>query len=80
MTAHVRGCFDSAAFRARLDQRRTELGISWREVNRQSGLPAAAGAIKLRYGYVPNIETVCRLMAWLGETDLGPYLAEVARE
>lgn len=75
MTRHVKGVFDPVALHAALDRRREEMGISWREVARQNGLSSNNLSAWLRQGRSINAEYLCRLMAWLGTDDIGPFVS-----
>lgn len=66
---------DSAAFLAALDDQRRALGISWRELCRQAGIyPGYPIAERLAAGNTASVDTFLRLLAWLGETDVTPYV------
>lgn len=82
MTAppHPRDAFDPAALLARLEAKRTDDGISWRELVRRAGMPRSYGiAGKLRRGGHPTAGVLILLLRYLGETDLGPYTREPER-
>lgn len=71
----IRAAFDPAALFAALDAKRATEGISWREVARRAGMPGTNGfAGKLRGGSHPSAGVLVLLLAWLGETDLAPYI------
>lgn len=59
-----------------LNQRRTALSISWREVMRQAGVRAPSFSTRLKNGGEPDLQNLARLLLWLGDTDLRPYLRE----
>lgn len=52
---------------AALDQRRAELGISWREVARQTGCTTASLFTRMRRDDLGlHADTLVSLLAWLG--------------
>jgi hypothetical protein len=61
-----------ALYRA-LDVRRREKRISFRQIMREAGLRPAT-TTRLGHGEPPNADSLIRLLAWLGTTDLGPYI------
>jgi hypothetical protein len=69
--------FDSAALYAALDRRRGELGVTWREVLRQSGVAAVGTITYLSQGRSLSADTLLRLLVWLGDTDVAPYVLEI---
>ena len=66
--------FDSAALYVALDIRRKALRISWREVAAQAGLGTSSITTNLKHGGSLRTDTFLRLMAWLSETDVTPYV------
>lgn len=72
MTAHARS-LDSAALHRAVNQRRTELGISWREVSRQAGLATVGLGYRLAKGDGLSADSLIRILAWLGTNDVGPF-------
>jgi hypothetical protein len=66
--------FDPAALHAALDRRRRASGISWRELQRQAGIAGHSTPARLVAGQTLRADTLLRLMAWLGETDITPYV------
>jgi hypothetical protein len=58
-----------------IDRRRRELRITRREVLRQIGERTPSSLTRLGQGYQPSADLLIRYLAWLGETDLKPYLA-----
>ena len=66
--------FDSAALYAALDLRRQALRISWREVAAQAGLGTDSTLTSLKHGRSLRTDTFLRLLAWLSETDVTPYV------
>jgi hypothetical protein len=65
-----------ALYRA-VDRRRRELGVSKREVCRQVGEHTPSAVTRLGRGVRPSTDQLVRLLHWLGETDLAPYIAPV---
>lgn len=68
--------FDPEALYARLDTSRRSQRLSWRALSRQSGIDTALIS-RLGHGHSPGVGNLVRVLAWLGETDLAPYLREV---
>ena len=66
--------FDSAALYAALDLRRKALRISWREVAAQAGIGVGSSLTNLKRGHSLKADTFLRLLAWLSETDVTPYV------
>ena len=66
--------FDSAALYAALDLRRKALGISWQRVADQAGLATDSTLTNLKRGRTVETDTFLRLLAWLSETDVTPYV------
>lgn len=69
--------FDPEALYAAVDRRRRELCISGREVLRQVGEYTPSALTRLGQGKQPSADLLVRLLHWLGETDLAPYIASV---
>lgn len=59
--------FDTHAIYEALDARRTELGMSWREMAATIGVGHAAGLTHLRNGGRVSFPGIVRILAWLGE-------------
>lgn len=77
----VPGVFLPHALLARLEARRARDGISWRELARRAGMPGSYGiAGKLRRGVHPTAKILVPLLAYLGETDLEPYIGPPVAE
>lgn len=72
--------FDPEALYAAIDRRRRELRISGREVLRQIGEYTPSALTRLGQGRQPSADLLVRLLHWLGETDLSPYIAPVSVE
>ena len=69
-----RDAFDPATLLARLEAKKRQQDISWRELALQAGMPQSYGiASKLRAGAQPTAGVLLLLLRWLGDTDLAPY-------
>jgi hypothetical protein len=66
--------FDSAAFFAAVDDARRERGVSWRTVLVEAGIKGASFITRFTGGQTPDANNLVRLLAWLGTTDMGPYM------
>lgn len=72
----TRGLFDVGALYAALNARRQLRGILWKDVAREAGVhPSTFTRIGI-YGRHPDAENLTRLLLWLGDTDLAPYIWE----
>lgn len=69
---------DTEALYVAVDRRRRRLRISRREVLRQIGEKTPSALTRLGQGGQPSADLLVRLLDWLGETDLAPYVAIVA--
>jgi transcriptional regulator with XRE-family HTH domain len=69
--------FDPEKLYVAIDRRRRELRISQREVLRQVGehTPSALG--RLGRGAHPSADLLCRLLVWLGDTDISSFVTPV---
>lgn len=67
------GELDPAALYAKLDQQREASGLTWRRLAAEAGV-SPSGLTKLGHGGHPSSDVLVRLLAWLGTTDLGPFL------
>jgi len=64
-----------------VDRRRRELRISAREVLRQIGERTPMSLGRIGRGAQPSADLLVRLLVWLGDTDVAPYLTPIdARE
>ncbi len=68
-----RGVFDLPALAARVEAVRRERNISFRQVGREAGIDGTNMTGRLA-GSSLDAETFVRLLLWLGETDVGPYV------
>ena len=73
----ARVLFDSEALYVALDRERRERRMSWRAVLRAAGIPGLGLITRLGRGHAPDISNVARLLLWLGDTDLKPYLRPI---
>ena len=67
--------FDVEALYVALDRQRRHLRISAREVLRQAGVRGPSIWTRLSRGQAPDVHNLVRLLAWLGTTDLAPYMS-----
>lgn len=72
--------FDSEALYVAIDRRRRELGISKREVCRQVGERTPSAVTRIERGTHPSADLLARLLHWLGDTDLSPYIVALEPE
>lgn len=72
--------FDPEKLYVALDRRRRELRISGRELCRQVGEHGPSALTRLGQGRMPSADLLARLLVWLGDTDVGPFLSEVGPE
>lgn len=66
--------FNPEALYLALDKRRRERRISWRAIAGEAGVGIFTGP-RLGRGQDVHSDTLVRLMVWLGETDLTPYMS-----
>lgn len=71
--ARAPGAFDMPAFAAAVHARVRERNISYRQVGRESGVCEVNITQRLRGGGL-SADTFVRLLLWLGETDVTPYV------
>lgn len=74
MTARARDCLDLPALGRAVEARRRERGMSYLAVAREAGICTVNLAQRLEGGGSLSAETFVRLLGWLGETDVGPYV------
>ena len=67
--------FDPEALYTRLDSERRTRRLSWRGLCKEANVHPAATS-RLAYGHNPNVNNLARLLLWLGDTDLKPYIAK----
>ena len=74
------GRLDTEALFVALDKRRRHLTaesgerVSWRSVGRELGISQSTFTRLGIHHAPPSADTLVRLMGWLGETDLKPYI------
>ncbi len=71
MTIHH---FNTHAFYARLDAARAERGTSWAAICGDTGVHKSDISRIERMGKPPSVTALARLLKWLGDTDIGPYI------
>lgn len=69
--------FDPERLYAALDRRRRVLKISQREMMRQIGEPQSSALMRVGRGGSPSVDLLARMLVWLGNTELRPYLVKV---
>jgi len=69
--------FDVEALFAVLDKRRRSQRLTWRQVATAAGIAASTFTRMALDSCSPDAENLCRLLLWLGDTDVKPYLREV---
>lgn len=67
--------FNREAFYVRLDRERRNRRMSWNAIGRETGM-SSASLTYLGQGSSLHADTLASLMAWLGETDLAPYITQ----
>lgn len=77
MTEIVFATFNREAFYHRLDRERRNRRTSWRAIGRDTGVASATFTL-LGQGHALSLDTLAALLAWLGETDLKPYMTASA--
>lgn len=69
--------FDTAAFWAALDRARTERGLTWRDLGNATGVGNATFTRIGKHHHNPDANNLAKLLHWLGDTDMSPYIKEV---
>ncbi len=72
--------FDPEKLYVAVDARRRELRVSQREVLRQVGEHTPSSLTRLGQGAHPSADLLCRLLVWLGDTDVRRFISEVTEE
>lgn len=72
--------FDPERLYVALDRRCRELRISRRELLRQIGENTPSSITRLGRGVSPSADLLVRLLVWLGDTDLAPYVTPIEPE
>jgi hypothetical protein len=79
MTSPTRPCrpgvpvFDPDALYVALDRRRRQDKLRWRDVAHQAGVSAST-LTRISQLKHPDANSLVRLLSWLGDTDLAPYI------
>lgn len=66
--------FNTQRFYADLDTARHQRGLSWREVGIAADVSNSTFSRIGKNRKDPNATNLAKLLHWLGETDLGPYI------
>jgi hypothetical protein len=74
MATHTRTTFDVAAFFAAVDEKRQREGLSWRALCGQLGYQSTNLGTRLAAGRHVSAEQLCRLLLWLGRTDIREFV------
>ena len=72
--------FDAEAFYVALDRVRRQRRMSWRDIRKESSV---SGSTFTRMGLdwrPPSADNLVKLLAWLGQTDIAPYVTSEPRE
>lgn len=67
---------DVEALYVAVDRRRRQLRISRRDVLRQIGERTPSSLSRLGQGRHPSADLLVRLLYWLGDTDISPYVTQ----
>lgn len=67
--------FDPEALYRALDVARRSQRISWRSLCKSASVDPGVTS-RLAYGQSPNLDNLARLLVWLGDTDLRPYITK----
>jgi hypothetical protein len=70
--------FNPEALYLALDKKRRADRTSWRQIARDLGMKNVQVGPRLGRGQDVHADTLVRLMGWLGETDLTPYITATA--
>ena len=78
MSAVPASILNTEALYVAVDRRRRERKLSHRKACADAGLPIGSRNLftGLRRGDPPSLENFLRLLLWLGETDIRPYLLD----
>ena len=66
--------FNVEALYIALDQRRRRERLLWRDIAKAAGCAASTFSRMGLQGLAPNAENLARILLWLGDTDLAPYI------
>lgn len=64
---------DHQALDAAVDAERQRRGLSWRQAAAAIGVSPSTFT-RIRRGGLPDATALVRILLWLGQTDLGPYI------
>jgi hypothetical protein len=67
--------FDVRAFYVAADAKRCEQNTNWSALARQLGMKPDT-LLKLQHGRTFSLGTLVRILEWMGETDLQPYMRQ----
>lgn len=67
--------FDPETLYTALDRARRTQRLSWRELSRRAHVDHNA-VHRLAYGTRPDVDNLTRLLVWLGNTDIRPYITK----
>lgn len=70
---HARPGLDPDALYVALDRQRRSRRMQWREAAREAGVSPSTFT-RIGQGRRPDADGLVRLLAWLGTTDLAPYI------
>lgn len=77
----MRPVFDSEALYLAIDKQRRQRRVrSQRAVLREAGITTPSTLTRLGQGNSLDANTLVRLLVWLGETNLAPYITYVEEE
>lgn len=74
VTVHDRSTFNPEALYVALDRARRERRTTWRGITREAGIRSVNLGTSLGQGKHVSADVLCRLLLWLGTTDLAPYI------
>lgn len=72
--------FDAGKLYAAVNQKRRELRISLREVLRQVGEKTPSSLTRIGQGAHPSADLLCRLLVWLGDTNISNFISPVTED
>lgn len=72
--------FDVELLYAAIDKKRRDGRLTWRLVAAAAGITASTFSRMALDSRCPDVENLCRLLLWLGDTDLKPYLRDVTHD
>lgn len=68
--------FDPEALYVRLDATRRQRHIQWRDIAAEAEVSASTFTRMGLHGKQPDATNLVKILTWLGETDLKPYIRE----